>query len=461
MRKKYKKHIATLIAISLLTVNLMKAQSSNALDFDGTSDFVTSQQGAALIAGSSNISMTMWVYPRNPAPSFPDFDGFAGIRNNTDADFYILELTPTSVEARFRNSAGTPYDIVGTGLQINTWQHLALTYDGSMLRYYLNGAAHDSLAATGNILNTTEMFYIGGMMYQTTNYFLNGKMDEVSLWSRTLSPSEISCIYNNGADTTDAALKLYYRFNQGVAGGNNTGLNTLIDETGTSNGALNTFTLIGSTSNWVAGVNNIIVYTDTICNGQTYNFNGQSLSASGTYYAHFPLTSGCDSAVMLNLIVRPPVDTLVLQNVGTLAAHANGVSYQWINCGTGSPIVGATNQLYSPASTGNYAVIITQNNCSDTSGCHYVLVSGLGEQHMQPFFSVFPNPFKNVFEIRFINEEKNITLLLTDINGREILRTNYLNQQNVFIKTYNLASGMYFVKIISDQKVITLPVIKE
>src|SRR5262245_17132246 len=115
------------------------AQNQNALDFDGIDDYATHAAGSGLISGSSNISLTMWVYPRNPAPAFPDFDGFAGIRNNTDADFYILEYTSSSVEARFRNSSGANFDIIHGGMQLNTWQHYALTYDGVQMRLYLNG----------------------------------------------------------------------------------------------------------------------------------------------------------------------------------------------------------------------------------------------------------------------------------------------------------------------------------
>ena len=53
----------------------------------------------------------------------------------------------------------------------------------------------------------------------------------------------------------ETGLVAYYNFNQGVAGGNNTAINSLTDKTSNAhNGTLNNFKLTGATSNWVTGV---------------------------------------------------------------------------------------------------------------------------------------------------------------------------------------------------------------
>ena len=164
----------------LLLSGSVHAQSNNALAFDGTNDAVTVSGASALIANSAGISLTCWVYPTNAAPSFPNFDGFAGIRNNTDADFYLLQFSATSVEARFRGTSGIAYDIIAPVLTLNAWNHLAFTYDGSYLRLFKNGILADSLAASDVILNTNESMLIGDQLFGTTHYYLTGKMDEVS-----------------------------------------------------------------------------------------------------------------------------------------------------------------------------------------------------------------------------------------------------------------------------------------
>ncbi|MBK9401362.1 MAG: hypothetical protein IPN36_11040 [Bacteroidetes bacterium] len=70
----------------------------------------------------------------------------------------MLHYTPTSVEARFTGASGVNYTLTAPVLTLNTWTHLAFTYDGSMLRLYKNGIKVDSLPATDVITTTTEDF---------------------------------------------------------------------------------------------------------------------------------------------------------------------------------------------------------------------------------------------------------------------------------------------------------------
>jgi hypothetical protein len=76
----------------------------------------------------------------------------------------------------------------------------------------------------------------------------------VSLWNKALNTGNISSIIANSGEIVNALsetqLKVYYKFNQGIAYGSNTGLTTLIDEKTTQNGTLINFGLIGTSSNW-------------------------------------------------------------------------------------------------------------------------------------------------------------------------------------------------------------------
>ena len=170
----------SLLAFFLLSCTLAaKAQPQNALDFDGIDDKVTIPAASSLIANSNGISLACWVYPRNTAPGFPNFDGIAGFRNESDCDFYMLQLTATSVEARFRNSAFEVYTVEGFGLQLNTWQLLVLTYDGSTLSFYINGALSASTAASGTITNTSADMLIGDLQGRL-HYYRNEPQGSVA-----------------------------------------------------------------------------------------------------------------------------------------------------------------------------------------------------------------------------------------------------------------------------------------
>jgi Concanavalin A-like lectin/glucanases superfamily/Secretion system C-terminal sorting domain len=432
----------------------------NALDFDNANDQVVATGASSLIAGSSNISLTMWVYPRNPAPAFPDFDGIAGFRNNLDADFYILHYTPTSVEARFRNSAGTAYDVIGTGIQLNTWQHLAFTYDGTNLNLYFNGQLNASLPATGSIASATEDFYIGNLLYQGTNYLLNGKVDETSLWNRTLSAAEVDCIYRNGVNVADTDLKLLYDFNEGIAGGNNASVSTLPDLKQNIDGQLLNFALNGTTSNWVAGQNNFVTTNDTVCQGDSVLFGGQYYSAAGTYTQSFPISTSCDSMVILNLAIRS-FNTNLLQSGANINALQGGAIYQWVDCNNSfASIAGATSQNFTATFNGSYAVVITLGGCSDTSNCVNVTTLAISQNEFSSLASVYPNPSKETFNLNFIGIEKNIQVEVCDVTGK-ILYSQYFDAvKTTAINAEKWSQGVYVVKIKGENKTALKRVVK-
>ncbi len=423
------------------------AQQQNALSFDGVDDYLVAPAASGLVTGSNQISMTCWVYPSNPTPSTTSYDGICGLRNNTDGDFYMLHYGTNTIEARFRNSAGTKFDIMGQGIQINTWQHLAFTYDGAQLRYYRNGVKLDSIAATGNISISTDAFYIGGLPFQTSIFYLIGKIDEVSLWNKTLSASEINCIYRGEIDSSSANLKLYYQFNQGVAGGNNSTVNTAIDKSGHINAALSGFALTGTTSNWVSGgATTFTSVTASICPGGVYTFGSQSLTTSGNYTETFSSSAGCDSIVKLTLNVSA-IDTTVTVANNVLTATQQGASYQWINCTTGLPIIGAIARTYTSVSGGNFAVIVSFTNCSDTSGCHTVLPLGINEMLQANDVALYPNPSANSFTVELAKEQASLTVCVKNIEGKEMMTTVFDNIKQFTVDAANWSRGVYVMEL--------------
>lgn len=66
----------------------------------------------------------------------------------------------------------------------------------------------------------------------------------------------------------------------------------------------------------------------------------------------------------------------VSQSGISLWSNHPGATYKWINCKDNSPIQGKTAQGHTNVTGGTFAVIVTQNGCSDTSDC--VTVFGVG-----------------------------------------------------------------------------------
>ena len=430
---------------------------NNALAFDGINDNVIAPSASSLIAGSAALSLTAWVYPTNPTPTFPNFDGFAGFRNNVDADFYIMQYSSTNVEARFRGSSGAVYDLTTSVLTLNTWTHLAFTYDGSFIRLFKNGVIADSLAANDFITIATEDFYMGDLLYQGTHYYLQGKVDEVSLWNRALQPAELTCMHINGIDTATAiGLQLYYKFNQGTANGNNTSQTSLIDGAGNINGVFGSMALTGATSNFVYGAALITSSTQFKCPDVAYNWNGMMLTSGGVYYDTLQTVFGCDSIIQLTLS-NLLVDTLVIQNGAVLSANHTGISYQWLDCNNGyAPISGATNKTYTATANGSYAVIVLQSGCYDTSSCRTVTTVGLNDPSSGAEIQVFPTASNSTLHIRIANGNYNYRLQLMDMSGRMITEENINTTSEYDFDISRFATGSYQLLIVNEKLQQTL-----
>ena len=199
----------------------------------------------------------------------------------------------------------------------------------------------------------------------------------------------------------------------------------------------------------------------SICQGETYNFGNQTLSSSGTYYMAAPNPNGCDTLITLELSVEQFVTT-VTQNVDTLVADATGpnITYQWIDCSDNSPVAGATNQWFKPGVTGNYAVIITQNDCSRTSDCFFIDYTGIDEAGLI-MLNLFPNPVSNTLNLE-TGQEQMTGFIVYDVEGRVVISdVNLSGTTQLKISTEALEQGTYIVKVIFGDNSVRKLFVKE
>ncbi len=339
------KHILALtISIMIIFgVSSLSYGQQNGLNFDGVDDYAMVSNASGTIVGGTGISMSCWVYPVNANSGYPNFDGFCGFRNDSDADFYLLQLNSTNLEARFRNSSGVVYTLSYSGFQLNTWQHYVLTHDGTTLKLYKDNVMVQSLAATGSISNSIQPFYVGKLPFQSNNFQFMGTLDEVGLYNKALSTTEISSLYTCGIQPPATNVKLHYKFNQGIAGGTNTGLTTATNSAGSLNATLLNFSLSGATSNWVVGkpIGNFNYLSASICEGGSYLFNGQTLTIAGVYSDTIAVVNSCDSIIVLNLDVNPGF----YDTTNTTICAGESVSFH----GTTYSATGQYSEIYSTA----------------------------------------------------------------------------------------------------------------
>jgi uncharacterized protein YegP (UPF0339 family) len=163
-------------------------------------------------------------------------------------------------------------------------------------------------------------------------------------------------------------------------------------------------------------------FSANICDGESYPFNGQTLTETGVYTAILTAANGCDSTVILSLTVNV-VNTNVSQQGPTITADAVNATYQWINCATNQPIQGATGNSFTATQTGNYAVVVTQNGCVATSTCVFVEVVATYEPLQIGVWTVQPNPAVSSANIWFDEATtRELWLSVFDPTGRLLVQ---------------------------------------
>ncbi|XOV69229.1 MAG: T9SS type A sorting domain-containing protein [Fluviicola sp.] len=219
-----------------------------------------------------------------------------------------------------------------------------------------------------------------------------------------------------------------------------------------SNAGLNTFTTTGSNGcdSTVELTLNVlpldtVQIAETICQGETFDFNGQILDESnaGLNVATLSNINGCDSIVELTLNVTS-IDTTLTIGVWQLTANQTTGSYQWYNCDADTLMIGETNQDINLSQAGTYAAIITLNGCVDTTNCEVPIMMGV-EENKQSAIHVFPSPASQTLYVQNISELSEVDhMQIVNLSGQQIWSSGIaLNE----IAVDHLPSGTYFLKV--------------
>jgi hypothetical protein len=188
-------------------------------------------------------------------------------------------------------------------------------------------------------------------------------------------------------------------------------------------------------------------FTVILCAGQTYQFGQQVLSVPGQYRDTFISSNqGCDSIVTIKLNTLHLIDTI--KRVGNTYVAIPASSYQWVDCDQGySPVAGATGQVFTPPINHGYAVIITLNNCIDTSEC--IEPIGIDDVDINKP-AIYPNPGKDKILISFRGTVSEGYIRLLSIEGKTVREVRLNHEKKAEIETIGLPNGAYFLEINKD-----------
>lgn len=206
----------SLIRTSYITVN---ASTITSVQMDGNTQYMST---GTVNLSVSTVSMEGWVYVNAFKTASPYISTVMGIESGTasallrfgDASLaanklqFVLAIKSsgvfgTTTERKLNSS---------TTFNTNSWYHVAATYDGTTMRLYVNGVLDASVSYSGTV-NANAAFNIG-YSYDLTRC-LNGKVDELRVWKRTLTQSEIQANMCTVSPTA-TSLEAYWKFNEGT-----------------------------------------------------------------------------------------------------------------------------------------------------------------------------------------------------------------------------------------------------
>ncbi len=191
--------------IAINNITYTGGEVGGAFNFDGSSSLITMAASAAL--NVTNATIDAWIYPTNS--QYEPIVEYGGAGQLSTFAFWNngqqLSPTPGCLYGYTRPSGLMAYTSGGVVPQ-NTWSHVAFTLDarnGVALLFY-NGVQVASGQMAGPV--TTANFAPVNIGYRDINssdtykgYRFAGLLDEVSIYNRTLSASEIKAIYNHGS----------------------------------------------------------------------------------------------------------------------------------------------------------------------------------------------------------------------------------------------------------------------
>ena len=193
--------------------------------------------------------------------------------------------------------------------------------------------------------------------------------------------------------------------------------------------------------------------TLTICAGEFIVVGGVIHSTTGTFIDVLTSESLCDSTVTTNLTVLPAIDVTVTVDGFLMTGGDPDVlttTFQWVKCDPFTIIDGETDQSYLALASGDYAVIITDGDCSDTSDC--VTLSDVGYIDLTNVkISVYPNPTEGTFTIELADFSSVVKIEILNTLGK-VVYTNMLTSTKTLIDINEFADGIYLVRLTNGEK---------
>jgi len=168
--------------------------SDKGIKFDGVDDYVDAGNNASF-TNLNQITISAWINPKS-LHNGSNSKMFIG-KFQADSDFYIgSTYLADTININFNTNNGNFNYNSNTPLLMNTWYLISVVYNGSTISIYRNGIIDITPQPMTGIVNALYKLYIGKIT-DGNLYNWDGSIDEVRIYNRALSASEIKQYYDS------------------------------------------------------------------------------------------------------------------------------------------------------------------------------------------------------------------------------------------------------------------------
>lgn len=167
---------------------------------------------------------------------------------------------------------------------------------------------------------------------------------------------------------------------------------------------------------------------ESICEGESFEFNNTIYTEQGVYQANLQTWDGCDSTVTLTLNVYPSFTETIDATI------TEGETY--------------TQNGFNENQSGQYTLTLqTINGCDSIIVLNLTVepISSIKEVASEINFTIYPNPAKEKLFVK--TTEQNANIVITNISGVVVYQNNNHSSTLIEINLTDFENGIYFVRI--------------
>ncbi len=261
----------------------------SALQFSNSANKVDCGNASSVQITGTTLTLEALVYPTSWRTNY--WEGSIIDKEGPGLQGYMLRVGDNG-KISFNLGTGSGWEDLITPastLSLNTWQHIAATYDGTTMRIYVNGTQVTTKSSSVSIANAGSNFIIGNWGGGTDRGFI-GMIDEVRVWNTVRTQTDINANKFVNIASNTSGLKAYYKLDEGSG-------SSTTDATGLGNSG----TLSGSPApTWASLTGTPLTYLWS--NGATTA--SITATTSGTYTVTVTNASGCTAVASTTVTVN-------------------------------------------------------------------------------------------------------------------------------------------------------------